>query len=156
MTALIHEFLRQAEVRYTMLPHRSAFTAQEEAAAVHVPGRDWAKVVICFADDEPIQAVVPAPVSVNLDRLLLLTGAREIRLAREDEVEWLYPDCETGAMPPLGPLYGQRVFVDEALAKEPEVVFNAGTHTEAICMRYADFAAINRPIVGHFGEWRAH
>jgi len=117
MTALIHEFLRQAEVRYTMLPHRSAFTAQEEAAAVHVPGRDWAKVVICFADDEPIQAVVPAPVSVNLDRLLLLTGAREIRLAREDEVEWLYPDCETGAMPPLGPLYGQRVFVDEALAK---------------------------------------
>ena len=105
---------------------------------------------------EPIQAVVPAPVTVNLDRLLLLTGAREIRLAWEDEGEWLFPDCETGAMPPMGLLYGQRVFVDEALTKEPEVVFNAGTHTEAIRMRYADFAAISRPIVGRFGEWRVH
>jgi Ala-tRNA(Pro) deacylase len=139
-------------VPYTVLPHRPAFTAQEEAAAAHVPGRDWAKVVICVADGEPIQAVLAAPLVVNLDRLLVLAGASSIRLAREDELAGLFPDCETGAMPPFGPLYGQRVFVDVALAAEPDIVFNAGSHTEAIRMRYADFAAATKPIVGRFAE----
>lgn len=151
-TSSIHEFLREAHVAYTVVPHRPAYTAQEEAAAMHVPGRDWAKVVICLVDDEPIEAVLSAPQAVNLDRLLELAGGSEIRLAREDELRRLFPDCELGAMPPLGPLYGQHVFVDVALAQEPEIVFNAGTHTEAIRMRWADFAASVKPIVGRFAE----
>jgi len=69
-TAAIHEFLREAHVPYTVVPHRPAFTAQEEAAAVHVPGRDWAKVVVCVVNGEVIEAVIPAPLIVNLDRLL--------------------------------------------------------------------------------------
>lgn len=150
----VHEFLVEARVAYTVLPHRPAFTAQEEAAAMHVRGRDWAKVVICVADEKPIQAVLPAPLVVNLDQLLALAGASTIRFALEDELRGLFPDCETGAMPPFGPLYGQRVFVDAALAAEPEIVFNAGTHTEAIRMRYADFSAATRPIVGRFAERR--
>lgn len=148
----IHQFLREAHVAYSVEPHRAAYTAQEEAAAMHVPGRDWAKVVICFVDGEPIEAVVPAPLVVNLDRLLDLAGGSEIRLALEDDLIRLFPDCEPGAMPPFGPLYGQQVFVDVALAGEPEIVFNAGTHTEAIRMRWADFAASVRPIVGRFAE----
>ena len=151
-TSSIHEFLREAHVAYTIVPHRPAFTAQEEAAATHVPGRDWAKVVICFVDGEPIQAVVPATMTVNLDSLARLAGGYDIRLAREDELTPLFPACEPGAMPPFGPLYGQSVFVDTALAAEPEIVFNAGTHTEAIRMRWADFAASVRPIVGKFAE----
>ena len=148
----IHEFLREAHVPYTVVPHRPAFTAQEEAAATHVPGRDWAKVVICFVDGEPIEAVLPAPLTVNLDRLLALAGGSEIRLAQEEEMRRLFPECEPGAMPPFGPLYGQAVFVDVTLASEPEIVFNAGTHTEAIAMRWADFAKSVRPIVGKFAE----
>ena len=74
----IHEFLRDAHVAYTVVPHRPAYTAQEEAAAVHVPGRDWAKVVICFVDGEPIQAVLPAPLVVNLDRLLAVVLQRDV------------------------------------------------------------------------------
>jgi Ala-tRNA(Pro) deacylase len=132
------------------MPHMPAYTAQEEAAVTHVSGRDWAKAVICFADGEPIQAVVPADHVVNLDRLAALAGAGTIRLAREDELEWLFPDCERGAMPPLGPLYRQSVFVDETLADEERIVFNAGTHTDAVVMRYDDFVAITRPIVGRF------
>ena len=151
-TSSIHEFLREAEVPYTVVPHRPAFTAQEEAAATHVPGRDWAKVVICFVDDEPIEAVLPAPLTVNLARLLDLAGGRQIRLAEEHELRRLFPDCEPGAMPPFGPLYGQSVFVDVTLAAEPEIVFNAGTHTEAIAMRWADFARSVGPIVGKFAE----
>lgn len=119
---------------------------------MHVPGRDWAKVVICVADEKPIQAVLPAPLIVNLDQLLALAGASSIRLALEDELRALFPDCESGAMPPFGPLYGQPMFVDAALAAEPEVVFNAGTHSEAIRMRYADLAAATTPTVGRFAE----
>jgi len=148
----IHEFLRDAHVAYTVVPHRPAYTAQEEAAAVHVPGRDWAKVVICFVDGEPIQAVLPAPLVVNLDRLLQLAGGETIRLARPDELRQLFPDAETGAMPPFGPLYHQPVFVDSALAAEPEIVFNAGTHTEAIRMRWVDFAVTVSPIICSFAE----
>src|SRR5678816_4144073 len=105
-TILIHEFLRAARVPYAVVPHQPAFTAQEEAASVHISGRDWAKVVVCFVDGEPIEAVVPAPFIVDLDRLLELTGGSEIRLASEDELRQLFPHCDLGAMPPFGPLYG--------------------------------------------------
>lgn len=151
-TSFIHDFLRRAHVPYVVLPHNAAFTAQEEAAAVHVPGREWAKVVICFVDDEPIEAVLPATLTVNLDRLRALARGGTIRLADELDLESLFPDCEPGAMPPLGPLYGQSVFVDVALAEVDEIVFNAGTHTDAIRMRWPDFAASVRPIVGKFAE----
>jgi Ala-tRNA(Pro) deacylase len=89
---------------------------------------------------------------VNLDRLLELAGGTSIRLAQPDELRHLYPGCDRGAMPPFGSLYGQPVFVDVALASEPEIVFNAGTHTEAIAMRWADFASVVSPIVGQFAQ----
>jgi Ala-tRNA(Pro) deacylase len=148
----LHAFLAKARVPYTVVPHRTAFSAQAEAASLHVPGRDWAKVVIFVADGKPIQAVLAAPFSVNLRRLATLAGAGSIRFALDHELRALFPDCEPGAMPPFGPLYGQRVFVDAALAAEPEIVFSAGTHSAAIRMRYADFAAATRPVVGRFAE----
>ncbi len=152
--SIIHEFLRGAHVPYTVVPHPPAFTAQEEAAATRVPGRDWAKVVVCFVDDEPIEAVIPAPAMVNLERLLELTGGRMIRLAEEAEMRELFPGCEDGAMPPLGPLYAQSVFVDVSLAGEPDIVFSAGTHADAIAMRWADYVRTVKPIVGRFAEPR--
>jgi Ala-tRNA(Pro) deacylase len=150
--ATIHDFLRDAHVPYTIVRHRPAFTAQDEAAVTHTPGRDWAKVVICFVDGEPVEAVVPAPTFVNLERLLELAGGSSIRLADEDDLRRLFPDCELGAMPPFGPLYDQPVFVDATLALEPEIVFNAGTHREALAMRWNDFVKMVEPIVGHFAE----
>jgi len=146
----IKEFLDCQGARYAVITHSPAFTAQEEAAVTHISGRDWAKPVVFFADGEPIMAVVPADLVVDLERLLDVTGADRIRLATEDELNALYPDCEPGAMPPLGPLYNQPVFVDIALAAEPQIVFNGGTHGDAICMRYDDFAALARPVVGSF------
>ena len=150
LTSSIHEYLGEARVAYAVIPHGRAYTAQEAAAAMHVPGRDWAKVVICMADEKPVQAVLSAPLEVDLDRLRVLAGAKTIRLAAESEVRDLFPECELGAMPPFGPLYGQRVFVEGELAAEPVIVFNAGTRIEAIRMRYADFAVATRPTVGWF------
>ena len=148
----VQEFLRRANVPYTVFPHVRAYSAQEEAAVTHVPGRYWAKAVICFVDGEPIQAVLPADLEVDLDRLAVLAAATSIRLAEENELRWLYPDCERGAMPPLGPLYKQLVYVDHALAADDQIVFNAGTHGDAVSMRYDDFAAIAHPIVGRFAR----
>ena len=150
VTQLVQEFLRQSNVGYSVFPHVPAFSAQEEAAVTHISGRDWAKPVVFFADGEPIQAVVPADLVVDVGQLLVLAGADRIRLATEEELSQLYPDCEPGAMPPLGPLYNQPVFVDIALAAEPQIVFNGGTHADAVCMRYDDFAAVAKPVVGSF------
>jgi Ala-tRNA(Pro) deacylase len=148
----VHDFLQGAHVPYTVVPHRPAFTALDDAFSAHVPGRDWAKVVVCFIDDEPVEAVVSAPCLVDLDRLLDLAGGRSIRLAEESELRRLFPECELGAMPPFGPLYGQTVFVDAALAMEPRIGFNAGTHRDAIAMRWNHFVKMVNPIVGRFAE----
>ena len=153
-TSTIHEFLREAHVPYTVIPHRPAFSAQEEAAATHVAGHAWAKVVVCYVDGEPVEAVIPAPAVVNLKRLLELAGGQDVRLAVLVELRVLYPGCEEGAMPPLGPLYSQMVFVDVSLAHEPAIVFSAGTHVDAIAIRWCDFARTIRPIVGNFAEAR--
>lgn len=150
--ARVHEFLQAARVPYTMVPHRPAFTAQEEAAAVHVPGRDWAKVVVCVVDGQPIEALLPAPYLVDLDQLLRLSGGKDIRLAQDEELSELFPGCEPGAIPPFGELFGQPVFADVRLASESEIVFGAGTHTDAILMRWSDFARAVRPIVGRFAS----
>lgn len=152
LIASIADLLKRERMPYTYFTHAPAYTAQEEAAVSHIRGRCWAKVVICFVDDQPVQAVVPAHHTVNLEQLRGLASARVIRLAREDEVASLYPDFEVGAMPPFGSLYGHRVFVERCIVGEPEMVFNAGTHTDAIGMHYWDFAEIVKPVVGEFSQ----
>jgi Ala-tRNA(Pro) deacylase len=150
----IDEFLHAARVPYNTFRHAPAFTAEEEAAVTHVPGRSWAKVVVCFVDDEPILAVLPACTIIDLEALRALTGGLVVRLGREREFARLYPDCEPGTMPPFGRLYRQRVFVDRSLVGEVEMVFNAGTHTDAIGMHYGDLAELSNPVVGEFARPR--
>lgn len=148
----LDDFLRKARVPYTTFRHSPAFTAQHSAAASHVPGRCWAKTVAFVADEEPILAVVPAHYAVDVTQLQILAGARTLRLASPQELLTLYPDCEEGAMPPFGDLYLQRVFVDQSLVGEPDMVFNAGTHVDCIRMHYGDFAAVAHPTVGVLGS----
>jgi Ala-tRNA(Pro) deacylase len=150
--ASISEFLDRHQARYSLVSHPIAYTAQEEAAAAHVPGREWAKVVVCMADDQPVLAVLPAPLKVDLDRLKRATHAGSLRLANEGEFKGLYTDCEVGAMPPFGPLYRQAVFVDATLTTDPEIAFNAGSHRDAIRMPYGEFQRLVRPTVAEFGK----
>ena len=146
--SLIDTFMTRLGFRYSTRRHCIASTALSGAAAAHVPARRWAKTVVFVADHTPILAVVAATCRVDPERLRTLTGAHRLRRAREAEIATLYPESECGAMPPLGPLYGQRVFVDLQLAREEDVWFNAGTHVDAIQMRYDDFADIVHPMVG--------
>jgi Ala-tRNA(Pro) deacylase len=149
--ASISSYLDQKGVRYSVIEHPIAYTAQEEAAVTHVPGREWAKVVVCIVDNQPTFAVLPADHLVDFNRLRDACGGDVVRLATEAELRPLYTDCEVGAMPPLGPLYKQPVLVDRSLTSDPEIVFNAGSHHEAIRMRYRDFEALVNPTVADFG-----
>jgi len=151
LLACLTEALKRERMPYVAFRHPPAYTAQEMAAVSHTPGRCAVKVVICIADGQAVQAVVPAHYLVDLERLRLLAGAGTLRLAREDEISGLYPDFEVGAAPPFGSLYGHRVFVERCFVGEPEMVFNAGTHTESLCMHYGDFAEMVKPVVGTFG-----
>lgn len=151
LLSCLADVLKRERMPYLVFRHPPAYTAQETAAVAHVPGRSAVKVVICVADGQPLQALVPAHYLVDLERLRQLAGAETLRLASETEIAAWYPDFEVGAVPPFGTLYGHRVFVERCFVGEPEMVFNAGTHTESICMHYGDLADLVRPIVGAFG-----
>lgn len=148
----IRDFLHDHQIDFRVVTHPTAYTAQEEAAVTHVPGREWAKTVVCFADDDPVLVVLPAHYTVDFERLRAVTGAGRVRLATETEMVGLYPGCEAGAMPPLGPLYHQRVFLDASLGSDVEVVFNAGTHVDAVRMRYDSLVALTGGVVAAFAN----
>lgn len=141
----LEAYLREQQVPYQLQHHPVAYTAQEVAASEHVPGRLMAKVVMLVADGKTVMAVLPAPFQVDLDRAGGHLGAADVRLAREDEFAALFPGCEIGAMPPFGNLYGIPVYVDTALAEDETIVVQAGTHTDTISLRYADFQRVVRP-----------
>jgi Ala-tRNA(Pro) deacylase len=152
----ISTFLDRHHTQYAVVPHAPAYTAQETAAVAHVPGRAWAKVVVCMADQLPILAVLPAPLRIDFDRLQDASHAATLRLAREGEFARLFPDCEIGAMPPLGPLYRQQVFVDQSLTTDREITFNAGSHRDAIRMEYGEFQRLIKPTVARFRTQPRH
>ncbi len=146
----LKEFLDKERIKYVSITHSAAFTAQEIAAAAHVPGRILAKTVIVNIDGRPAMAVLPADKRIVLEDLRGAAGAQEIRFATEDEFKALFPDCEIGAMPPFGNLYGLDVYVAEPLTEEDQIAFNAGTHTELIKLAYRDFERLVKPKVASF------
>lgn len=150
----VDDFLRDRHVSYAVIHHPAAYTARREAAAAHVTGHEWAKAVVCMADGQPTLAVVPGDHIVDREQLRQLADADEMRLATEAEISHLYWGCEVGAVPPLGPLYGQRVFLDRSMADNDEITFSAGSHRAAIRMRFRDFEELVNPTVGSFA--RAH
>jgi Ala-tRNA(Pro) deacylase len=130
--------------------HAPAATAQAVAASEHIPGRMMAKVVVVFADGQPALLVLPATHHADLERAGAALGAQVGRLAHEDELATLFPDCDVGAMPPFGNLYDLPVCVDQALAAEPYIVFQAGRRDLTMSAAYADFARLVQPTVAAF------
>ena len=143
----LRSFLDSNAVKYVTVKHSPAYTAQELAALSHVPGKDWAKTVMVKLDGKMAMAVVPASGRVIFDLLREESGAKEAELATEREFTDLCPGCEVGAMPPFGNLFGMAVYVDEALAEDAEIAFNAGTHTEMMRLPFSDFARLVKPKV---------
>jgi Ala-tRNA(Pro) deacylase len=146
----LKEFLDRERVRYETIKHSRAYTAQEIAALAHVPGRELAKTVMVKLNGRMAMAVLPASHQVDLELLKAAAGAQTAELATEQEFKNLFPECETGAMPPFGNLYGMEVFVSSPLAEDEEIAFNAGSHTELIRLSYKDFERLVQPGVMNF------
>ncbi|HHT9127019.1 MAG TPA: aminoacyl-tRNA deacylase [Candidatus Brocadiia bacterium] len=148
----LREYLDEKKVRYEVSSHREAYTAQEIAAALHVPGQKLAKVVMVKAGERFVMVVLPATWKIDMQKMKKIVGAADTRIATEDEFKDLFPGCDVGAMPPFGNLYNLDVYVDKSLTEDREIVFNAGTHVDTVNMNYQDFAALVKPIVAEFGK----
>lgn len=154
----LRSFLDSHEARFTLTTHSKAFTAREVAAAEHLPPREVAKTVVVFGDGACHLIVIPANKLVDLYEARPTLGFSQLRLATEEELAQLFPDCELGAMPPLGPLYGLHVYLDSSLAGQDMIAFNAGTHSDVVHMQMAEFrrlvspeiVSLVREAVGHF------
>lgn len=142
-------FLDDNDVEYIVMSHSRAYTAQRIAAAAHIPGKELAKTVILQVDGELMMCVLPAPEKVSLLKVKELTGADSVDLASEEEFGHFFPDCELGAMPPFGNLYGMTVIADKKLADDEEIFFNACSHRDLIRMGYKDFARLVKPRLGN-------
>ncbi len=143
----LRSFLESGGVAYETIHHLPDYTAQETASHTRTKGREFAKPVLLRADDRYVMAVVPAHRRVNLDRAREAVGARQVRLAREEEIRDLFPDSDVGAEPPFGNLYGLPVYASPELAEQERITFNAGSHEECIRMRWADYERLVRPAV---------
>jgi Ala-tRNA(Pro) deacylase len=148
----LKRFLDDNQVRYVTVRHSPAFTAQEVAASAHISGYEMAKTVVLKVDGALAIAVLPAPLHVDIGHLKEITGAGSVELATESEFKALFPDCELGAMPPFGRLYGMETYVAARLAEDEYIAFNAGTHTELIRMRFRDFERLMAPRVLAFSH----
>jgi len=146
----LKEFLDANRVKYVSITHSKAYTAQEVAASAHVPGRAMAKVVIVELDGEMAMAVLPANRKIVLQDLREITGSDQVRFVAEEKFKDRFPDCEIGAMPPFGNLYGMDVYAAESLAQNDEIAFNAGLHEEVIKLSFRDFERLVQPRVMAF------
>jgi Ala-tRNA(Pro) deacylase len=142
----LEQYLADNAASFTAEQHRRAYSAQQIAEMEHVPGDQFAKVVMLVADGRTVMTVVPAARWLRLEQAAEAIGAKEVRLANEWEFAPLFPDCEVGAMPPFGNLYGVPVYVDEALSGQDEIVIQAGTHRDTMRIRFADFQRLAEPV----------
>src|SRR5438128_11307864 len=143
----LKEFLDREKIKYVSIVHSTAYTAQEVAASAHITGKELAKTVIVELDGKMAMAVLPANRKIVLQDLREVTGSDEVRFASEDAFKKKFPDCETGAMPPFGNLYGMDVYVSPKLGGDEQIAFNAGSHTEVMKLAYKDFERLARPKV---------
>ncbi|MDB5296393.1 MAG: YbaK/EbsC family protein [Phycisphaerales bacterium] len=148
----LHSFLDQLDATYRVSHHDDAFTAQDLAMAEHVPGRRVIKPVLVRADGQFVLCALPACYRVDLEELKAQIPAEHVRLADERALAELFPDCDTGAEPPVGRLYGLVTLMDESLTADDHVTFQAGTHADSVTMSLAEYRRVAQPEIAHFAR----
>jgi Ala-tRNA(Pro) deacylase len=141
----VTEYLEEQGVKYEIREHRSTFTAQQMAAEEHVPGMTVAKPVVVKADNKYYMCVLPACCKIDFDVLKEQMGVRQIELADEKEMVQIFGDCALGAEPPFGNLYKLDTIMDQSLEDDDEIVFQGGTHEQAIRIAMTDYQKLVRP-----------
>jgi Ala-tRNA(Pro) deacylase len=148
----IRRMLELRGIPFEELHHRDAYTAQEVAQREHFSGHRVAKVVVVMADGRPFELILPASRHVDLERVRTALGARQVRLASEEEMEKMFPGCEVGAVPALRQWEGVGVLMDRALNVEGDILFQAGTHSDAVRLNFHDWYEMVNPQVVTISE----
>jgi Ala-tRNA(Pro) deacylase len=148
----IKQFLEKENIKYEIAEHPLAYTASEVAGLQHVPGKKMVKSVIVKSDGNFVMCVLPVIHRVDFAKLKKATGAKTVELADEEEIASLFPDYDVGAEPPFGQLYGLSVIADIILEEDEEIIFNAGTHTDVVKMKFSDYKKIVKPTLANIGS----
>ncbi len=148
----LQSYLDEMGINYRASKHPDAYTAQDLAAAEHIPGRKVIKPVVVRADGELVMCALPASYKVDLSELRQQLQCEEVLLADENAMSEIFGDCEPGAAPPIGRLYGLPTLMDESLFADDRVTFQAGTHCDAVTMSLADYRRVAQPEVAYFGR----
>jgi len=148
----LKDYLDSFDVKYVAVTHSPAFSAQEVAALVHVPGKEMAKTVIVNIKGQLAMTVLPANYHVDFHRLMDALQTSDMYLATEEEFNARFPDCELGAMPPFGNLYGMKTFASKSLSEDEKITFNAGNHSEVITMKWSDYERLVVPTIISFSD----
>ncbi|MFH1195072.1 MAG: YbaK/EbsC family protein [bacterium] len=143
-------YLDENKIKYVTIHHSKAYTAQEIAASAHIKGKKLAKSVVLKVNGKMALAVLPASYSIDFGLLKEALGTDNARLANEPEFKDKFPDCEVGAMPPFGNLFGLDVYVEASLVEDEEISFNACSHTELMRLEYTDFEKLVKPKIIRF------
>lgn len=143
----VQDYLRQNHVPFLRHWHPHAVTAQELAKVLHVTGYRVVKSVIVRADSRLWICLIPATATLDLHRVQDILEARHVRLSPEEEFDGLFPECELGAEPPFGTLYGIPVLFDESLGVAEDLLLRAGSHEESLEVSVEDFLALESPLV---------
>jgi Ala-tRNA(Pro) deacylase len=151
----LRQFLDENRVKYIVITHSKAYTSQGIAASAHISGNELAKTVMLKKDGALCMAVLPASKQVSLTQFANLAESGGVSLASERDFKDRFPDCEVGAMPPFGNLYGMPVYVDTSLTRDKEIAFNAGTHLELVQLAFGDFERLVNPIIVDFAMPRS-
>lgn len=151
----LREFLQANQAVYTHSVHKIAYTAREVASAEHLPAAEVAKTVVVHSEIGYAMLVAPGNQLVDFQEVRSELGFQQLRMATEHELSSLFPDCELGAMPPVGQLYMMPVYLDTAMADERMIAFNGGTHRDVIHMLTSEFRRIVRPVIAHLTRAKA-
>lgn len=148
LNARTQALLEERHVPYEVIRHQRTFTAHGTAAASHIPGRRFAKVLVVQSKPgRPLMAVLPANCHLDFEAFADVAGEGPVSLVPETELARLFPDCEVGAMPAFGNAYGIPVYVSRCLSRTGEIYFNAGSHRDTIGLRYDDLVLLVHPVV---------
>lgn len=148
----VQSYLDEMGVAYRLSHHPTAYTAQDLASAEHVPGQQVVKPVIVKADGRFVMCALPASHRIDLQALRSQLDADDVKLADENKLSELFPDCELGAEPPIGRLFDMQTIMDESLTAGARVTFQAGTHRDAVTMSLAEYRRVAQPEMGYFGR----
>jgi Ala-tRNA(Pro) deacylase len=148
----VQSYLDEMGVAYRLSHHPIAYTAQDLASVEHIPGQQVIKAVVVKADGRFVMCALPASHRIDLQALRSQLEAEDVKLADEQKLNELFPDCELGAEPPIGRLYNLPTLMDESLTSDARVTFQAGTHRDAITMSLVDYRRVAQPEMGYFGK----